>query len=729
MATRLTRDRCARRFLNAAARRFSRLVDDPDGVGALVRTHFPESAAQLIARADRAANDRFDVLGHEGLSYGAPIDWHRDPIADRRAPLVHWSRVPYLDAAVVGDHKVIWELNRHQHFIVLCQAYWLTGDERYALAVARQLEAWMDANPPKLGINWASSLEVAFRVISWCWASAMLRHSDSLTPRLWMRVLKYLNVHAHHIEAHRSTYFSPNTHLTGEALGLLYVGTLFPELRAAPRWRELGWSILEQQLPRHIRADGVYYEQTTWYQRYTVEFYLHALLLRTADGRTVSDATRRLIELSLEPLIQFMRPDGTTPLIGDDDGGRLPPHHPAAPNDFRSTLALAASVFDRADCAALGAPARGVVPWLLGVEGARRFDRIAPPPPRDTARVFSAGGYVVSRSEWSSDADFLLIDCGGRGSSTGGHAHADAFAFELAFAGRTLLVDPGTFSYIEPERDTYRRTDAHNAVTVDGCSSSEPGAAFGWLSEATGTIERWQAAAGFAFVSGRHDGFERLTPPASYVRSVLTVHGAICVVCDRLASAGEHEMTAHFHADAGLVFEPRNDGRGATLHVESRANESVLELLTVAANARVECATATISPAYGTERPSSTCTVVTRAVGNDELVTFLVPADGVAQASLVELPARRGRVFSIVRGHSEQLVGIGDDGIDAGDVRTDATWFWLRRDPGSMVVDECLLLDGSRLEVAGAVVPAEVGARCRPAARPASASTVHAAED
>ena len=54
--------------------------------------------------------------------------------------------------------------------MTLGQAYWLTRDERYARIFVAHLEAWMDANPPKLGINWASSLEVAFRSISWLWA-------------------------------------------------------------------------------------------------------------------------------------------------------------------------------------------------------------------------------------------------------------------------------------------------------------------------------------------------------------------------------------------------------------------------------------------------------------------------------------------------------------------------------------------------------------------------------
>ena len=50
-----------------------------------------------------------------------------------------------LDAEETGDKKIIWELNRHQHFFTLGVAYWLTDDERFAETFARHLESWMDA--------------------------------------------------------------------------------------------------------------------------------------------------------------------------------------------------------------------------------------------------------------------------------------------------------------------------------------------------------------------------------------------------------------------------------------------------------------------------------------------------------------------------------------------------------------------------------------------------------
>src|SRR5712691_4419530 len=132
-----------------------------------------DSSQRIISIADAICRGRFDLLGYRGLDFGDPVDWHLDPISGRRAPLVHWSRLDPLDRGLLGDSKVVWELNRHQWLLHLGQAYRLTGDERYAEIFVRNLQAWMQANPAGMGINWASSLEVAFRLISWCWALAL----------------------------------------------------------------------------------------------------------------------------------------------------------------------------------------------------------------------------------------------------------------------------------------------------------------------------------------------------------------------------------------------------------------------------------------------------------------------------------------------------------------------------------------------------------------------------
>src|SRR4029077_14684511 len=140
----------------------------------------------------------------------------------RRSPLLHWSQIDPLDPALVGDSKVVWELNRHQWIVGLGQAWALTNDDRYAERAVASIDAWLDANPPGTGINWASSLEVALRLMSWCWTLVLLRDFAALSNTWVLKVLSAIWLHAAHVRRYLSYYFSPNTHLTGEALGLFY---------------------------------------------------------------------------------------------------------------------------------------------------------------------------------------------------------------------------------------------------------------------------------------------------------------------------------------------------------------------------------------------------------------------------------------------------------------------------------------------------------------------------
>ncbi|MGH9803181.1 MAG: heparinase II/III family protein, partial [Blastocatellia bacterium] len=211
------------RVRNSGVQTFFPFLSHRAEVAALMATRFSDQRESIIARADKVIAGKFDLLGYSGLKFGSPIDWHFEPVTGKRTPLAHWSKIDYLNPAVAGDKKITWELNRHQFFVTLGQAYWLTGDERYAETFVALASSWMDANPPGRGINWASSLEVAFRAISWLWALHLFAASPRLTSEFTVRFFKFLTAFGRHVEKYLSLYFSPNTHLTGEALGLFYL--------------------------------------------------------------------------------------------------------------------------------------------------------------------------------------------------------------------------------------------------------------------------------------------------------------------------------------------------------------------------------------------------------------------------------------------------------------------------------------------------------------------------
>ena len=604
---------------------------DAAGTVAVLRRALPDAEESTRRRADRAVDGVLDLLGHEGVACGTSIDWHRDPASGIRAPLRHWSRIAYLDPNVVGDYKLLWELNRQQHFVTLGQAWAYAGDARYAEAFVAQLSGWIAANPPQIGVNWASSLEVSYRAISWIWALQLFADAPQLTDEVLLAAVESLRRHALHIERYLSTYYSPNTHLTGEALGLLYLGTTLPLFDAAERWRTTGWDILHDQLFRQVRADGTYFEQALYYHRYTADIYHHALLLADANGWARDGAMwDRVLRLD-EALSHVVHPDGTVPLVGDDDGGRLMRLDGLALRDARPTLATGAALFGRAELRRSGEEAAEECLWLLGAGAATALAALPREETPMHSRGFTEGGLFVMRDD--RNGFWALVDGGAHGALNCGHAHADALHLEVALDGRALLTDSGTFSYTGEGREQFRATAAHNTVTVDGESSSITGGLFHWRHVARTTTHAWLALPGVDLWRGAHDGFTRLPDPAVHERSVLLVHDRYLVVLDVLIASREHRWTVHWQCAPGLAAR-RTDAASVQVSDEARPDVTLLRLATLG-DGRMETGRSWRSETYGAKCEAA-CVEYTTSGSALQTSVSVLAADGVQIRGAVE---------------------------------------------------------------------------------------------
>lgn len=519
----------------------------------------PEARARVVAAAESVCLGRFDLLGHRGLSFGDPIDWHLDPLSGRRSSLVHWSLIDPTDVAAVGDSKVVWELNRHQFLVTLGIAYRTTGDERYAQTFASLVHEWLCANPPGMGINWASSLEAALRIVSWSWALVLLRKSAHLTPELFAEMLAGIGAQAAHVERYLSRHFSPNTHLTGEALGLFYAGVVFPASKSAARWQALGQSILDSQVQRQVLDDGVYFEQASAYQRYTVDIYLHYLILAARNGITVPPAVGDRVQRMLDALLALRRPDGGMPAIGDSDGGLLLPMVPRAAEDLRGTFAVAGAFFGRSDYAWAAEGLQSEALWFMGPEATATFARLDLAPPQSTSRAFADGGYVVMRSGWTRDAHHAVFDVGPLGCPmTGAHGHADLLSVQVSPFGEPGVVDPGTYTYAaDPQfRSHFRGTSAHSTVLVDGRGQAEPLGPFTWHDRPSARLRRFFSTPAFDFADASHDAYRRLPGDVVHRRRIAFVKDpGYWVLADDLEGADEHRVELRFQLAPRSVSE------------------------------------------------------------------------------------------------------------------------------------------------------------------------------
>jgi hypothetical protein len=536
---------------------------------------FPAEAEDIVREAENICRHHFDLLGFKNLDYGAQIDWHSDIVHQKRAPRKPWFKVKYLDFEEVGDSKIIWELNRHQHFVTLAKAYWLTGDNKFVQEIFEQWSHWREQNPYPIGINWSSSLEVGFRTCSWIWTFFLLRDCPLFTAELRRQWRDALYLNGRHIETYLSTYFSPNTHLLGEALALFFLGTLFPNMRSAERWRRRGWEILQSEAARQVREDGFYFEQSTYYHVYALDMFLHARILAGLNGVEIPPAFDRIVQRMLDVLLLLGRA-GAPPRTGDDDGGRV-----FAPRRNRSEhmldpLASGAVLYQCGDLKFGAGGSREETLWLLGNKGLSDFDALPAVPPFAGSTALTDSGFYLMADEISQQQ--LLIDAGPLGAGSGGHGHADGLSLGLVQKGLQLLIDPGTFEYIGPtgERERLRGTGAHNTMQVDGRDQAESTGPFSWQDPPQVKVKQWITGKHFDLFEGSHDGYLRLPSPVIHRRWVFHKKGGFWMVCDVAEGRGTHQLDIAWHIGPKLSYSAAEQnsfcGEGQTLTLVSAAN-------------------------------------------------------------------------------------------------------------------------------------------------------------
>jgi hypothetical protein len=477
----------------------------------------------LIATADSVLRHHFPILGIT-IDAGPEIDWRRDYLHKISTSAPYFRRVPYLDFGRVGDHKVVWELNRHQHLVLLAQAFRLTGRHEYLDEAFRQLESWIRSNPFLRGINWASALEVAFRSLSWIWLWRLA--GDQMPPEFAPRFLDELYRHGAFLERNLSIYFSPNTHLLGEAVALHALGVLFDR----SGWRTTGGQIVEEAMERQVRDDGSHFEQSAYYHVYALDFFLfHATLAEPSPGYLAR------LERMAEYLDALLGPSSILPLFGDDDGGRL--FHPYGDRTRfgRATMAACAVFFGRGGWLRSPDDLYEIAAWWTAAPAPE------PAPAHHISTLFRDAGVAVL----AHDQTQIVIKAGGFGEGSGGHSHSDVLGIIARTGDREILIDPGTYTYVASpaDRNTFRGSAAHSTIRIDGRDQAIPAGPFRWNEKPSVEILEWNAApqsdtldAVCSYGGFRHQRRVEFRKPAKLLVTDV-VHGP----------SGEHTVEAFWH--------------------------------------------------------------------------------------------------------------------------------------------------------------------------------------
>lgn len=577
-----------------------------------------DEADQLRAKAKAALERRVTLLGAVDVQLGTPIDWHTDIKTGIDWAPRFYKDIDYNNLDKPSDVKLPWELSRMQWLIPAAQVYLLDRDEAYADCVRAVIEEWIDANPYAMSVNWACTMDVALRLITWTWMFHALHDSCAWADcRFRERFLSSLYLHGRFIERNLEKAEVNGNHYTANAAGLVFAGLFFGRGKDPDRWHQLGWRILSDELPLQVTPDGVDYEASVPYHRLVAELFLFPAAYRLAAGLTVADDYRQRVIAMGVFTASYVRDDGTVPLLGDADDARALPFGVQPINDHRYLVALIAHTLGAEHLAAAyrGGPVAELL-FLIGPQAADFTGRQLPA--RASAAFPHGGNYVMVNHR-----DHVFVDCGAVGlANRGGHGHNDCLSFEAVLDGVHLIADAGAYLYTASavDRNLFRSTAYHNTPRIDGEEINRfisPDSLWNLTYDAVPEVHNWAPGKDADILEASHAGYERLPAPIRVRRRFHLEHATHrLTVEDRFLSASSLPHSVEIPLLLAVGVEARTGEPGKAILYAGGKSFAVTWHSHGDWDVAIE--PARVSPSYGVEL--QTCRLIWRRVG--ELVAF-----------------------------------------------------------------------------------------------------------
>lgn len=525
---------------------------------AQLRGQQPESAAAVVAAAERVLAHEFDLLGSGPCALGPALPWREDFKTGAVWPRKYAFDLDFEMLTSHSDVKVPWELSRFQHAALLGQAWLYTRREAFRAEFVSQFEDWERDNPWGYSVNWICAMDVAIRAHNLQWGYRFLFGPGEPAPaEQARRFARALYLHGEFIEQHLETLDVNGNHYLADAVGLVSIGAWFRHSSAGERWFQLGRRMLEEEIVRQVHPDGVDFEQSTAYHRLVTEMFLTGFLLVRMSGSEVSAAAWTRLERMCDYIAAYTKPDGRAPLLGDADDGRMHKLAPRAINDHRYLLSTGACLFASPHLADAAGQCWEETWWLLGGSAANGFTSLPHNEPR-LSQAFPDGGIYILRAPGA----HAIVDCAEVGmDGRGGHGHNDVLSFELSLAGTPVITDCGSFVYTaDPaERDRFRSTAYHNGVQVEDEEVNRflsPPDMWRLADDARPFDVTWDSNGQGGTVAASHHGYERLADPVAHRRTCeMTSDGRAFHVRDSVRAQAAHRYTWRFHLAPGATAQ------------------------------------------------------------------------------------------------------------------------------------------------------------------------------
>lgn len=507
----------------------------------------------IIDDAEKVMNHY--VFGHQ---FDGPIVWDYNPTAET-------SR----------DNEWTWSLYRTIFWQQLARAYAITGDDRYVKEFTEQLKGFYETWPaekhiqntefevrvPFPGHAWRT-IESGIRIYTtWLPVMEIFRRSPAFDDETWTVFLSSIHDHATFLMGHYSNHNRSSNWLSMESSALLQMGIMFPEMKDSASWRETGYRRVMHEIAYCFDEDGIHMERTPVYHLVASIAFLQAVELCRLNNIGIPPYAMTVLERSADFIYRIVKPDFTTPMLGDADRENLLTRRSDTSiyegmnlsfftddlNEMRAYFKHMAKLFNRPDFLYL---ATG------GKEGR---------PSDENHSAFREAGIYTMRGGFG-DEDYVLTQMVKleRGEKST-HSHNDTAHVELMLRGEDILIDCGRYIYNtsiwKDWRHYFTSAVSHNTLYVDDHTMGE-------VPEVTrvrgvrGVCHQFTDDDRFFIIDISHNGYAFMDDPVFHRRHIVLakkMHAAFIIDWITGEGKSDHDMRLYWNFARPGVFKDGND--------------------------------------------------------------------------------------------------------------------------------------------------------------------------
>jgi len=282
-----------------------------------------------------------DIWQHIDRQY-IPIDWQMDFKSGFRYCAKKW----YLDQPIGKekgvDIKAPWELGRLEHLPQLAIFALVFPGKRKAILMEfrNQILDFIMANPPRMGANWACTMDASIRVSNMIIAFDMFKQLDefNILDDYFEKTFS-LSIYEHgiFIMSNLEWYEGFNgNHYLSDICGLVFASAYLKRDEEIDSWLAFSAREMLSEIPKQFYEDGSNFEASTSYHRLSGELLVYTTsliygVLETEKRKILGSSSNEFFQKEYIQRIyraalftaDITKQNGNISQIGDNDSGRF----------------------------------------------------------------------------------------------------------------------------------------------------------------------------------------------------------------------------------------------------------------------------------------------------------------------------------------------------------------------------------------------------------------------